>query len=172
MKEEVEALKGEEQRESSLASKESVKDRSRKDSVNGSQKSSIKSDSKGSSILIEKDLSKESLTSHSRESLVGLLKESIVQDIKEEDMKQRAVTKSPLKTVAKYKAEDQVAAEKLLKTTYKETAENSKASIVSKEGSVTMVVPKVLVEGRRHRLDSQGDSRQGEKLPCSTPPRL
>ena len=27
-----------------------------------------------------------------------------------------------------------------------------------------MVMPRVVVEGRRHRLDSQGDSRQGEVL--------
>ena len=26
-----------------------------------------------------------------------------------------------------------------------------------------MVMPRVVVEGRRHRLDSQGDSRQGER---------
>ena len=164
MQEEVESLKGEEQRKHSL---ESAKEYSRKDSVKGSQKSSTNSASKGSSKLKEKNLSKESATSQSRESLIGLLKESIVQENKEEDTKQRAVTKSPLKNVANYKAEDQIAAEKLLKTTYKETA-----SITKKEVSASVVVPKVLVEGKRHRLDSQGDSRQGERLQNFPPPPL
>ena len=74
---------------------------------------------------------------------------------KEEDTKQRAVQGLPVDRPPNYEAEDKIAAEKLLQTTYREKKVNGEGE----RGA--MVMPRVVVEGRRHRLDSQGDSRQG-----------
>ena len=78
---------------------------------------------------------------------------------KEEDSKQRTVQGLPDRS-PKYEAEDKIAAEKLLQTTYREKkVKDAKNSEEGERGA--MVMPRVVVEGRRHRLDSQGDSRQG-----------
>ena len=76
----------------------------------------------------------------------------------EDDAKQRARQGSEAR-LPKYEAEDKIAAEKLLQTTYRDRKINE-AKKTEGESSA-MVMPRVMVEGRRHRLDSQGDSRQG-----------
>ena len=85
---------------------------------------------------------------------------------KEDDAKQRTRQGSEAR-LPKYEAEDKIAAEKLLQTTYRDRKMNEAKK--SEGESSAMVMPRVMVEGRRHRLDSQGDSRQGGFLFSNQP---
>ena len=148
LREEVKSIHEEEQDEES---KKSFKTSKATDSQEGiRKKDSVKSTSKASSRSMSKDSSAKEVVSN------GFAHVTIN---KEDEPKQRTVHGSPDR-LPNYEAEDKIAAEKLLQTTYREKKSNdAKKSGAGERGA--MVMPRVVVEGRRHRLDSQGDSRQG-----------
>ena len=151
LREEVRSIHEEER---DVESKKSFKISKATDSQEGiGKKGSTKSTSKPSSRSMSKDSTKDVVSNGFAHITIG----------KEDDSKQRTVQGLPDRS-PKYEAEDKIAAEKLLQTTYREKKVNEAKK--SKEGERgAMVMPRVVVEGRRHRLDSQGDSRQG-KFSC------
>jgi hypothetical protein len=92
---------------------------------------------------------RESRKSLSKESSVkSLPKELVTGSVAREGRRDEAAVQGS--TAPRYQPEDQAAAERLAK--------------LSAPGTVVREVPRLMVEGRRHRLDSQGDSRQGGLL--------
>ena len=141
-----------EEEQDDAKSKQSFRISKASDSQEGIRnKDSTKSASKASSRSVSKDSVKEVVSNGFCHITIG----------KEEDTKQRTVQGSPDR-LPNYEAEDKIAAEKLLRTTYREKKGNE-GEKKGNEGETrgAMVMPRVVVEGRRHRLDSQGDSRQG-----------
>ena len=134
-----------EEEQDDAKSKQSLRISKASDSREGiRKKDSTKITSKASSRSMSKDSVKDVVSNGFAHITVG----------KEDDTKQ-----DPPDRLANYEAEDKIAAEKLLQTTYRDM--KAKEAKKSEEERGEMVMPRVVVEGRRHRLDSQGDSRQG-----------
>ena len=141
-----------EEEQDDAKSKQSLRISKASDSREGiRKKDSTKSTSKASSRSMSKDSEKDVVSNGFAHITVG----------KEEGTKQRTV-QDPPDRLANYEAEDKIAAEKLLQTTYRDKKANEAKKSEEERGA--MVMPRVVVEGRRHRLDSQGDSRQGRFL--------
>ena len=138
-----------EEEQEDAKSKQSFRISKASDSQEGiGKKDSTKSASKASTRSVSKDSVKEMVSNGFAHITVG----------KEDDKKLRTVQGSPDR-LPNYEAEDKIAAEKLLQTTYRDEKANEAKKSEGERGG--MVMPRVVVEGRRHRLDSQGDSRQG-----------
>ena len=138
-----------EEEQEDAKSKQSFRISKASDSQEGiGKKDSTKSASKASTRSVSKDSVKEVVSNGFAHITVG----------KEDDKKLRTVQGSPDR-LPNYEAEDKIAAEKLLQTTYRDKKANEAKKNEGDMGG--MVMPRVVVEGRRHRLDSQGDSRQG-----------
>ena len=141
-----------EEEQEDAKSKQSFRISKASDSQEGiGKKDSTKSASKASTRSVSKDSVKEVASNGFAHITVG----------KEDDRKLKTVLGSPDR-LPNYEAEDKIAAEKLLQTTYRDEKVNeAKKNEVGERGG--MVMPRVVVEGRRHRLDSQGPIYLGQQ---------